>query len=374
MRLRKAPLLVSALALFLALAALVQACSPGRDAKQDDLAGSGGAPPTGAGLGGTLFDADIGDGALTEDGACAVIKKDGKAVPVTLYVMMDKSSSMQGPKWTAAVAGIGTFVDDPESAGIEVGLKLFPRDADAVPACDQAAYKTPLVDFGPLPDNAPAIKAALAAESPDGFSTPIYPALGGAILAGIEVAKNDEGRAAAVLLVTDGLPQGPAPICSGVNPENPAVIADLAQTGADYDPPVKTFVVGLPGVDQSFANQIAAAGGTDEAILVSADNVEVEFAEALAKVAGEALPCEYEIPEEVGGEIATDRVNVAFTPSGTEGVMLPQDPSCAGEGWYYDDPAAPTKIILCPESCAAAKEDLEAKIEILLGCKTVVAN
>src|SRR5262249_41145545 len=149
------------------------------------------------------------------------------------------------------------------------------------------------------------------AQMPDGFSSPVYPALGGAILAGIEEAQNNPGDAAAVLLVTDGQPDGPSTSCGGVDPNDPAAIAMLAMAGANYNPPVKTFVVGLPGVNVSIANQIAAAGGTGSAILVTVTNIQVEFQNALAKVRGQALPCEYDIPAEVmGGQVDPQHVNV----------------------------------------------------------------
>jgi hypothetical protein len=351
---------------------IAQACAPGDDGTGSGTSAAGGEAP--------LFDADLGDGSINEDAACGNIKLSAKIVPVTLYVMLDKSSSMSGTKWNAATAGLSAFVNDPGFSDLVVGLNFFPRPPDAVPACDQNAYATPKVPFGPLSSNAAAITAALAAEAPDGFSTPIYPALGGAILAGIEVAKNDPNMGAAVLLVTDGLPQGPAPTCSGVNPEDANVIADLAHTGATYTPPVKTFVVGLPGADQDFSNLVAASGGTDEAILVASDNIQQEFTDALAKVAGSALPCEYYLPDQVStGEIDTDRVNILFTPGPTAGgepetIALNYDCSGDGEGWHYDNPSSPTKILLCPTTCERVRADLEASIQILLGCETVVAK
>jgi hypothetical protein len=259
---------------------------------------------TGAGgAGGDLFGGAAGSisaGGTSPDAApdntCGYTTEKANTYPVTLYLLVDKSSSMAGFKWEAAKAGLTAFVNDPASAGLTVGLRFFPRPPDGTPVCDQKAYQTPQVPFGVLPDNAQPIIDTLTTSTPDGFSTPIYPALGGGILAGIDIASNDPNRRTAVILVTDGLPQGPAPTCSGVDPEDTAVIADLAQTGATFNPPVSTFVIGLPGVDQTFANAVAAAGGTDSAILVGNVNVEESFKQALDKVRGEALPCDYEIP------------------------------------------------------------------------------
>jgi hypothetical protein len=41
-------------------------------------------------------------------------------------------------------------------------------------------------------------------------------------------------------------------------------------------------------------------------------------------------------------------------------------------GWYYDDPANPTKIIMCPTTCAALQGDVGGKVEVIFGCETVI--
>jgi hypothetical protein len=317
---------------------------------------------------------DAGDGSFDPDAACAKFEEQAVSKPVNLYVLFDKSNSMAGNKWESAKAGLGAFVDDDTSAGLVVALRFFPRDPDSVPACDQPAYAEPTVPFGVLPDNAAALKAAMDAESPDGFSTPMYPALGGGILKGIEMAQNHPGEVSAVLMVTDGEPEGPAALCGGVDPEDPQEIAALAATGASYDPPVATYVVGLPGVDQATANLIAEAGGTDSAILVASTNVEEEFRQALAKVRGDAVPCVYEIPDQVlEGEVTISQVNIQVWPGdGSEPYIVPQNQGCDGEGWHYDDPQNPGEIILCPATCSILKEDLNAAIRILLGCATAL--
>jgi hypothetical protein len=371
MRLHLLRYIPSASVLGLAAAALHGGCSPD--------SGVVAPPAQGETSGGGEFDFDAGvfddasDALPDPDAACATVTEEAISVPVNLYVLMDKSTSMDGDKWTSAKAGLTAFVRDPRFAGLRVALRFFPRPVDAVPACDQFAYKEPVVPFNPLPDNAEVIVQALEGELPDGRSTPIYAALGGAILKGIEEAEARPGEASAVLLVTDGQPQGPAPLCGGVNPEDPAVIAGLATRGASHDPPVRTYVIGLEGVDQSFANQVAAAGGTDSAVLVGATNVAVEFQRALAKVTGEALSCEYEVPSRVaGGEISFSEVNVLFALDGAPEAILPQRADCAGPGWRYDDPTSPTRILLCPATCSAARDASSAKLQILLGCETVI--
>lgn len=306
------------------------------------------------------------------DAACGLITEEAKSTPLDLYIAFDRSSSMVGDKWDSSKIGLTAFVNDPDSAGIGVAINFFPLE-NTPTTCNQFDYQPPKVDFAPLPGNAKLITDAMASASPTGFSTPIYPALGGAILAAKAYADGNSGHAAAVLLVTDGAPQGPAPMCGNVNPEDPKVIADLAAAGVSYG--VKTFVVGLPGVNPMIANQIAIGGGTGAAIVVGSFDVKAEFQKALAQVRGEALPCEYLIPDKVeGGAVNVGDVNVLVTPKGGNSAVLPQDAKCGAKGWKYDDPVKPTKIILCPASCQSLKTDFGAKVQILLGCKTEVAQ
>ncbi len=333
--------------------------------------GNGEKPP---GDGGIVLDGTLSDTGLDPDAACGAVKEEATATPANLFIMLDKSSSMAGTKWNGAKAGLATFLKDPQSAGLRVAINFFPRPPDSTPSCDQAAYKTPKVAFGELPTNADAILKAVDAETPDGFNTPIYPALGGAILGALDQVKGKAGERGAVLLVTDGEPQGPAPTCGGLNPEDPKVLADLAATGVKFSPSILTFVVGLPGVNPTTVNTIAAAGGTDKAILVTDPTaVEKQFADALAAVRGKALPCEYALPTKVAkGEISFGLVNVVWTRASGATVTLFQTKDCSTGGWYYDNPDKPTKIILCPSTCAEIKADLKAKIQILLGCKTLL--
>ena len=345
--------------------------------------GSGAGSATGGGNGGSGGEALVtsastsgagGDAGPDPDAACGLITEEAKSTPLDLYIAFDRSSSMVGNKWDSAKLGLSAFVNDPDSAGIGVALNFFPLE-NTPTTCNQFDYQPPKVDFGPLPANAMPITAAMAAASPTGFSTPIYPALGGAILGAKAYAQSHAGHVAAVLLVTDGAPEGPSAMCGSVNPEDPNAIADLAKAGVAPPFGIKTFVVGLPGVSLAIANQIAAAGGTDAAILVGVVDVKTEFQTALAKVRGEALPCEYQLPSKVeGGEINPGDVNVLITPMGGTSSVLPQDTSCNDKGWKYDDAQKPTKIVFCPSSCQALKTDFGVKVQILLGCKTEVAK
>ncbi len=346
-----------------ALALIVCACSPGVGPEGGSAQGGTGAGFVGSGGGGEGL-----GGNPCEGTTYAAEKK-----PLNLYVMVDASSSMAGSKWEAARQGLETFLTDPSANEVDAAISFFPRPAGGPPACDQMAYKEPVVDFGALPEHADAILAAMDARSPDGFNSPMYPALGGAILECIDQVAATPDELGAVLLVTDGSPDGPGVTCGGVNPSDPAEVAALAATGFAFDPPIKTLVVGLPGVAVNVADQIAAAGGSEEAIIVGTVDTANDFAAALKKAAGAAVGCEFALPDDLAsGTVSTSDVNVTYAPGGGSPAIVPANPDCAGgEGWAFDDPDAPKSIVLCPGTCDAVEADDAAEVKVVLGCPTV---
>ena len=93
------------------------------------------------------------------------------------------------------------------------------------------------------------------------------------------------------------------------------------------------------------------------------------------------LPCEFSIPDPPDGmTFDRMRVNVVYTPSTGGGTMTfpyvgsPDGPRCPldGNGWYYDDLMAPTRIILCSESCSRVSADESGSVNIALGCETLI--
>ncbi len=74
--------------------------------------------------------------------ACAGETVEAELVPLDMYVMLDKSGSMadktgmmgQGtPKWDAVTGALSSFLSDPASAGLGVGIQYFPLVAEGVP-------------------------------------------------------------------------------------------------------------------------------------------------------------------------------------------------------------------------------------------------
>jgi hypothetical protein len=90
----------------------------------------------------------------------------------------------------------------------------------------------------------------------------------------------------------------------------------------------------------------------------------------MAKGITDKLSCNLGVPQ-----AATDpsKVAVQETPMGGAPKQLTRvtDASkCATvkDGWYYDDPAAPKEIILCPDACSQANAMAGTKIQAVVGC------
>ncbi|UJR83517.1 hypothetical protein [Sandaracinus amylolyticus] len=106
------------------------------------------------------------------------------------------------------------------------------------------------------------------------------------------------------------------------------------------------------------------------------------FSTLLASIAvPTAIPCEFDIPEAPDGmEFDRGRVNVVYTPSGGAEQRFPyvgtddgaNCPSSGADGWYYDDPENPTQIRLCPSTCSRVEADTSGRVDIALGCETLI--
>lgn len=309
--------------------------------------------------------------------ACASTSETATLIPLDLFIMMDKSGSMKektgtgASKWTAVSQAITSFVNSPNSAGIGVGIQYFAIEVNDVwfgttESCTTADYAKPEVAIGALPANAAAIVSSIGSKSPSG-ATPTYPALQGAIQYAKSYAVAHPTHTVVVVLATDGEPNSS---CD----DNMSDIANLSLVAAAGKPKILTFVIGV-GSSLSNLNSIAASGGTTSAfVLDTGGNVVTQFEAALKAIQGKALGCQYAIPKPSDGKpVDYDKVNLQLTAAGgPSGLTLYVDNvgacNATTGGWYYDNAAAPTKILLCPASCNLVTADKDAKVEILLGC------
>jgi hypothetical protein len=369
------------------------ACSDASGTKNDGtVGGSGGGAAAFGGTGGGIGlggNGAGGNGGTGLGGGCATDTHDGELVPLDMFLMLDNSGSMSDSgKWTAVSGAIKQFVGLPGTDGLAMGFGHFPIVPPAPPSCtvntdcgasglcffgicvandecEPTEYGKPVVPIAPLPGVGPQISAAIDQLGPNG-GTPTRAALQGAMMYTIDWAKQNPDHISIVVLATDGQPEG-------CEPNSVADVSNVAAQGVASSPSVLTFVVGV-GSELTALNAVAQAGGTQQAIIVNAGNAAQEFLDALNAIRG-AVGCNYKIPIPASGKPDTTKVNVAFTPDGGAQVIFPKvggAGDCQGKtGWYYDNEADPTQIILCPAACDLVS-NLKGKVDVVLGCQTQV--
>jgi hypothetical protein len=365
-------LALPAFAWALGLGAWSWSCAAGNEPAASTVtsgtAGTGGAGGSGAaGQGGLDLDAGQNDGPLDEDAACVKAVVVAKPIPLDIAIAVDRSGSMnEDGKWTGMTGALKTFINDPASAGIGVGLSFFPFDPDAT-TCDYHDYEKLLVPIAPLPMNAGPLFNAITMTGPGG-NTPMFAGLKGVLLAASAQKDANPGHAVIVLLASDGLPGSCKPNQNHIADIVPLVAGAHAYNG------LETYVIALSGTDVDSLSQLAAAGGTTAAYDVTADVG--QLSQKLNEIRGAAIACDFLVPAPPAGEVLDpEAVNVEYFASGqSAAVLLPQAAGpgdCAGAaGWYYDSGTQPLELVLCPASCEAARSDPGATLKLLFGCST----
>ena len=445
-------------------AAIGGACVLAAACSSDEASAPDAFPGLGARDGGLHFGSiRTGDGST-----CFAQVRKGESLPLDMYVLLDKSSSMMEvtpsgfPKWDLIRAALESFLNDPGSSGIGIGLQYFPlrrpgvpvactthaecgaggpcfvtactnqatltlcqSDADCGPrgqgACEQfgacelfqagapvfcgpigapcdgnlgqcldiadrwcvngtecsaAAYSTPAVPIATLPAGAQPLITSLRATMTEG-RTPTAPALQGAIDHARSWAAAHQDHKVVAVLATDGLP-------TECTPTDIGQVAAVAGTGGQ----IPVFVIGVFTAEDTESpanlNAIARAGGTGQAFIVQTNgDVTQEFLAALDSIRGSALlSCELQVPPGDGTKgLDYFQVNLQMSPANgdTKQLVYVQNAAgCSGSpgvGWYYDvDPQAqtPTKIIVCPDVCSSFQALPGAKINLQIGCTTII--
>lgn len=341
--------------------------------------GTGASGDNGGGVSGFTDRRSIGD--------CVADVSQGEKRPLDLYIMFDRSGSMTcsipsgGTRWDAVKDALIRFVNDPGAAGIGVGLGYFGTDFPFVPgsSCDPADYERPEVPIALLPGNAAAIAGSLDAQQPF-TDTPSAPALSGAVNHAIAWRDNHPSHGVAVVFVTDGQPNQ----CGTVDDVEHVARTAWEQAG------MATYVIGVisPGVDCGILDpnppneldlhRVAAAGGTEQALMVdTTGDPAAQFLDRMDQIRTSAqIPCEFQIPDPPEGDrIDHGAVNVEYVPPGGSPSLVYHvgdrggcDP--AEGGWHYDDQNNPTRILLCPATCDAVETQINARLDIALGCET----
>jgi hypothetical protein len=126
--------------------------------------------------------------------------------------------------------------------------------------------------------------------------------------------------------------------------------------------------VAAPGCDPAWAN--GSAPGTSCHLQVTpgektADVLQQEIATAIDAIAGSLASCELTLDKT--SPIDPTKVNVLYVDGTGASSQVAQDDT---NGWSYDNPTDPSKVILHGQSCDKLKADANGKVDIVIGCPT----
>jgi hypothetical protein len=308
--------------------------------------------------------------------ACVSQSQEVSTLGADILFVLDTSYSMDfNFKWIAVSQAMDLFVTDPRFTGLGVGIQYFPLRE----TCDVPSYATPTVPIAVLPGAGQALTMSIDGRRMSG-GTPTVPAMEGVLQYATARAAAMPDRKQVILLATDGIPDDSCPIeapDAGL-PNSIDSVVQLVKAAATATPPVTTFVVGV-GAELTALDAIAAAGGgAPKAFLVdTGQDLEFTFSQALDQIRKQAFDCEFPIPTPAPGlMIDYTKVNVSFVTMTMEPfVYVVNQAGCAknpSDGWYYDDPNKPTKVVLCSETCDRIRMSSAGKVEVTFGCDTVV--
>jgi von Willebrand factor type A domain len=368
------------LAPFALVAGLHMACStaetrspfPAANPEQD-------AGNTGSSSGNT-FDPTV-DAGTSDAQGCSETKSEILRVPVVIEFAVDDSGSMDlDGKWVAARdALMGAFEDMNKTGdpGVFIGLLLWSdiidETVDPGPIADPAHYND-LVDV-------------IDTSGPPGGSTQMLKGLTAAYKA-VQTFTPPAGFVPdqvnrAVVFVSDGVPDSAS--------DKTACPQLAAQKLAEQPPkgPILTFSVGIgpfpggSGYDPALMSRIAQSGGTGPAgcnptslfaadlchfqVTPSASNTAATkqaLIDAINKIRAATMSCEFTFTRTENSDLGNVKVQVTDQEGNV--VDVPKDDE---NGWSFDDPDDPTKVILHGESCSATSGTVSANVNVILGCK-----
>ena len=327
--------------------------------------------------------------ASTDAKGCSESKTEILRVPVVIEFAVDDSGSMDGTgasdKWGAARdALLAAFSDMQATAdpGTFVGLLRWSSNVGNQVAPGALTDPTHFAALGGV------INTPKACPPCSGGGTSMLNGLTAAYSA-VEIFKAPPGFVTdkmnrAVVLVSDGVP---------ASSEKPQVQALAAQKLAAVPPkgPILTFTVGIgpfpttstSTYDPEFMSQIAVAGGTapvdcspNSPVAAGLCHFQVTpggtdsaaakqaLIDAINKIRVLSASCEFSFTTNASTNLSD--VKVEITDKDGNKVEVPKDDE---NGWSFDDPDAPTKVILNGEACSASNGIVSGRVDVVLGCK-----
>jgi hypothetical protein len=380
------------------------------------MVGSGGAAGADGGL---QFDGQGDADPLDPDSACAAAVQEAtvEVLPVDIIWMIDNSASMN-PAIQEVQAGLNAFAGQIGAKNIDYKVIMLSLRSKTSPIIINGGTRYPVCIPPPLAgDSNCGTGPRFFHSSIDILSTqPLEQFLG--TLGQTEGYKPGQAKGGdpwaaelrtqatkTIVVVTDDNARLSATefetFMAGQNPFNSLMLPDgilrsswnglfdgylfsgIYGWGSDTDPSL-TCASGTPGFPASsgptYTTLVQKTGGVRAKICDGAAAWQPFFdSVAQAVIATSKLSCVLDIPTPMSGILDKNAVNVQIVDNGvaTPVYKVAGASACGvGGGWYYDNDAAPTKIILCPESCDTANASVGpgkmGRIEVLFGCATIL--
>lgn len=387
-----------------------------------------------AGFGAT--DAGGGTGGLDPDASCGRFTEEAQQIPAAMLIVLDRSRSMTtSNKWPTAQQAIVQAIDNDAFDDLSLGLLAYPSSLVTGPAClfnlqvACGVSALPQVPIGPTEKNKSnsgtgsraAIYQWLVNNNPDNGAadaSPGYEALRVGITSLRQLAIN--GKRILIYITDGGFGCASVSARGGYTDANgcqdweyPDSINTLITAGrTDSTAPVDTFIVGVPGSNtnggssggidaapysmrlalSSYAysgapdyvpadcdGRVFSQSGADPSVPCHFDMTQGNFSinalsQAISQIRGRALGCTFSLPEPpVGETIDPGEVNVSVTVDGNA-TSVPRrgdsSDSCETDGcWDYN---ADGDVELLGKACSDLEGAASSKVDILVGCKTIV--
>lgn len=328
---------------------------------------------------------------------CAAADQPAELTPVYMVFIYDTSGSMgddpktglmnKASRWDPMKNGMIDFFTNSGTIGIKASLEYFPAPGDKTQTCHHD-YKSPVVPMTSLEKPDALISSLENRETKGG--TPTLPAVMGGIAYARELMAKDVGSRAVVVLVTDGEPAiynsttgqtetdcvpagSEGTIMSDGQPLSNTIshIAEVVGNAYAEDPPIQTYVIGI-GEAQADMAAIAAKGGTEFIQLNASEDPEVtrnKLTTSLQSIRTTQFQCTMPIPKTP--DYDSSLVNVKFKHSSGDVETFRKSAGCPTKaGWDFAKDG--DHITLCEDTCAAIQADPDGKMQIQLGCKTLI--
>ncbi len=298
---------------------------------------------------------------------------------ILMHIAVERSAATAAPivaggtVWSQVQTGMNSFFSNPVNNIVRTTLTLFP-DSPTAPAttpdcntttCTSATSCTARATLN-FANNSTFATAMLGA-SPAAGGPPTSAAYDGVVktanlFTSSPVYINDTHIAVLVL-------------ASDVANCNPSVSAlATAAAAALASSKIRTYVIGI-GVPATTTAAIASAGGGQAFDLVPNALLGTNLALALNSIRQNMFPCSYTLPAPGLFDPSNPLLSRVYGAPGPI-TVAPQTQvanlaACgATGGFYYDNNANPTQVILCPLLCTAHRALLYSAIKLVISCPT----